>query len=493
MPFARLLGTLAVLTALGACTGSPSTNEALQLPDLEQLETTESAPYEVSLGATGGTPPLRHSLEKLPPGFIFHMNEGLLMGPATVPGQYTFTVQVKDAEGATDTRTYQLYVYSALTVSTLALPTASVGQTYGFQLEAGGGKGPMRWTLAGGTLPTGLALGEDGQLTGVPQEPGAYSATVRVQDVHGAQAEKLLDLDVLEGDGGTDTFAFKVANWNLEWFGDPSNGPTNDALQLDNVKRVITTTGADFWGLQELVDATEFEALKQQTGYDGFMANDPGITSGSYYYSADEQKVGVLFNPAVVSVVEKKLILTSNDYDFAGRPPLQVKLRITRNGASQDVVAIILHMKAQTDSSVTSYNRRQSAGVALKSYLDTQLASTPFIVLGDWNDDVDESILRNTTSGAYLPTPYQNFLDDAANYTFVTRPLSLSGQRSTVGNTQFIDHELVSNELLTSYVPKSAQVLNPDTYISQYKATTTDHYPVTSRFVFSAGAPATAP
>jgi exonuclease III len=194
----------------------------------------------------------------------------------------------------------------------------------------------------------------------------------------------------------------------------------------------------------------------------------------------------------VVTVRNKQLILTANNYDFGTRPPLRVDFTVTRNGASVNLVAIVLHMKAQTSSTDTdSYNRRYNAAQALKSYLDTQLPTTPFIVLGDWNDDVDVSILKDSTStsGAYLPTPYQSFVDDSADYTFVTRPLSLANVRSTVSNTQFIDHQLVSNELLTSYVSNSAQAVRPDTYISSYKSTTTDHYPVFSRFSFAATTP----
>ncbi|WNG40549.1 hemagglutinin [Archangium violaceum] len=482
MPSARLLGMLAILALVAACTGSSSEPEALQLPDLELLETTEGAPYEVSLGATGGTPPLRHSLEKLPPGFTFYMTEGLLRGPAEAPGQYTFTVQVKDAEGAVDTRTYRLLVHSAIGVSTPLLAAATVGESYTAQLEVSGGKGPMRWALAGGTLPAGLSLNEDGQLTGVPVQSGTYAPVVSVQDVHGAQASRTLNLSVLPGR----QTGFNVGNWNLAWFGDPSKSPSNDALQLDNVRKVMLSASADFWGLQELVDATEFNALKQSLGYDGFMANDDSrVLNGSFSYTDDEQKVGILFRPDVVSVRDARIILTSSNYDFAGRPPLRVDLRITQGGASMDLVAIVMHMKAQTDSSTESYDRRQAAAQALKSYLDTQLPNTPFIVLGDWNDDVDQSIVASS-SGGFLPTPFQNFLDDPANYTFVTQPLSLAGQRSTVSYPDFIDHQLISDELRTNYVNNSTRVLRPDIDIPipSYKSTTTDHYPVLSRFTF---------
>jgi endonuclease/exonuclease/phosphatase family metal-dependent hydrolase len=515
MPFFRLLGTLAVLVIVGACSKPAPPGNVPQLPDLELLETTEGAPYEVSLAATGGTPPLYHSLEKVPPGLSFYTGPGLLKGPATASGQYSFSVQVKDATGATDTRTYRLLVHPAPVVGTTALPAATTGTQYAFRLMANGGKAPLRWTLATGTLPPGISLAEDGQLAGLPLEPGTHALTVRVQDVHGAQATKSLSLearagttgsdggtsDAGTGDGGTpdagtadagSTLSFSLANWNIEWFGDPYNGPTDDVLQLDNVQAVIADAGMDFWGLAELVDTTEFNALKQQLpGYDGFMANDSSRVSSAYsstgapYYSTTEQKVGVLFRSDVVSVRSAQLILTARDYEFAGRPPLRVDLRVTRNGTSVDLVAIVMHMKALADRD--SYDRRASAALLLKDYLDTYLPNERVIVLGDWNDDVDVSIAKDSTSGSYLPTPFQNFLDDTTNYTFVTRPLSLANQRSTVNNSQFIDHQLVSNELMASYVSNSTQLLKPGIY--NYGNTTSDHYPVLSQFAFSAAPP----
>lgn len=518
MPFARLLGMLAVLTLLGACPEpTPPEPAPLQLPDLEPMETTAGASFQVELGATGGTPPLRHSLEKLPPGLFFSTGDGLLKGATTVPGPYTFTVQVKDAAGATETGTYQLLVHPAPSVTTVSLPAATTGVMYAVRLEAIGGKGTLRWSLTGGALPSGLVLSEDGQLTGVPLESGSFYPTVRVQDVHGAQAAKVFGLVVHAGttggndggtdgggtdgggggtdggggsdggDGGTDAgippLPFSTANWNVEWFGSPTGGPADDALQVQNVKTVITRTDADFWGLQELVDVTEFNELKQLTGYEGFMANDPLVMSGSTYYSDGEQMVGILYRPGVVSVLDARIILTSSNYDFGTRPPLQVKLRITRGETSVDVVAIVLHMKALSDT--TSYNRRKNAAVALKGYLDALPADTSVIVLGDWNDDVDISITKDSTSGGYLPTPYQNFVDDTADYAFLTQSLSLANVRSTVSNTEFIDHQLVSNALRASYVSNSTQALRPDAYISQYKDTTSDHYPIFSRFSFN--------
>ncbi|MDB4951266.1 MAG: Endonuclease/exonuclease/phosphatase [Gemmatimonadetes bacterium] len=273
--------------------------------------------------------------------------------------------------------------------------------------------------------------------------------------------------------------ALDVGNWNLEWFGDASNGPTNDALQLTNVKDVITGADIDVWGLEEVVSGSEWSTLKSIPGYAGVLANDANVTNGSAYYTASEQKVGVLYKTSVASLVSAKVILTANDNDFAGRPPLEVKLNVTLNGTTEPLVIIVLHMKAFND--VASWQRRQNAAVALKSYLDSTYPTQKVMVVGDWNDDVDTSI----TSGQ--PTPFANFVGDAARYRYPTKALTDAGIASTVSYPDFIDHQLDTNEMYATYVPGSAKVYRVDSYIASYGTTTTDHYPVLSRYTFGGG------
>jgi endonuclease/exonuclease/phosphatase family metal-dependent hydrolase len=271
-----------------------------------------------------------------------------------------------------------------------------------------------------------------------------------------------------------------VGSWNVEWFGDAANGPSNDALQLSNVKDVIAGADLDVWGLEEVVDAVEWSSLKSQlTGYTGILANDASVTNGSTFYSASEQKVGLLFRSSIASVVSSKIILTGNDSDFAGRPPLEVKLHVTLNGGSEDIVFIVLHMKAFND--VASWQRRQNASIALKNYIDATWPTQKVVVLGDWNDDVDTSI----TAGE--PSPYANFVSDAARYTYPTKALSDAGIASTVSFSDMIDHHLDSNEMYASYVAGSAKVFRADSYIASYGTTTTDHYPVITRYNFGGG------
>jgi endonuclease/exonuclease/phosphatase family metal-dependent hydrolase len=285
-------------------------------------------------------------------------------------------------------------------------------------------------------------------------------------------------LVVIPGKGSATTL--DVAGWNIEWFGSTGGGPTNETLQASNARDIISGTDFDIWGVAEITDQAAWNSLEGSlAGYTGFLAGESVVTSGSTYYGATEQKVGILYKSSLASLVSARIILTAYDTDFAGRPPLEVKLNVTLNGVTEQVVVIVLHMKAFND--LASWQKRLNASNALKSYLDTTYPTQKVIVVGDWNDDVDTSI----TSGQ--ASPYQNFVSDAADYAFPTRALSLAGVSSTTSYSDMIDHHLNTNELFATLVPGSAEVYRVDSYISSYDATTSDHYPVLSRYTFGSG------
>lgn len=289
---------------------------------------------------------------------------------------------------------------------------------------------------------------------------------------------------VIPGRGTATTL--DIASWNIEWFGDTGNGPTNEALQLQNAAAVISGANMDIWGVAEIVSLTQWNSLKSQLpGYAGFIAKEPNVVNGAAFYSDfnnAEQNVGILYKTSIATVTDARVILTANNNDFAGRPPLQVTLRVTLNGATENIVVIVLHAKCCTDSD--SWTRRRNASNALKSYLDTNFPTQKVWVIGDFNDDVDTSI----TSGS--ASPYANFVNDTARYRFPTRALSDAGISSTVSFSDTIDHHLNSNEANATYVAGSVEVFRVDSFISNYRNTTGDHFPALSRYNFGGGSPA---
>ena len=266
-----------------------------------------------------------------------------------------------------------------------------------------------------------------------------------------------------------------VATWNLLHFGAPNQGPRDEVLQLARVRDVIRGTDADLWGLQEVSSATAFASLVSQLpGYAGLLANDSSVTDGPDFYTGSEQKVALIYKTAIVEVTGARVVLTDFDYEFAGRPPLQVQVRLTLAGTAVDAVVMVLHAKATAE--VASWERRAAGAVALKDYIDATWPDDLVLIPGDWNDDVDESI----TSGR--DTPYRPLVDAAPVWVFPTAELSAAGVNSILGFSEVIDHILASDEAMTWYEPASALVYRVDDHIPEYEDTTSDHLPVLVRF-----------
>lgn len=128
----------------------------------------------------------------------------------------------------------------------------------------------------------------------------------------------------------------------------------------------------DVWGLSEVVSTSAFNTLVSgMPGYTG-LANDPIVPNGPQYYSDfsnAEQKVALVWRSSMATLVSAKVILTIQNSNFAGRPPVEYTLRGTFDGATRDLVFIVLHAKA--GATQDAWNLRNPASQALKSYLDT--------------------------------------------------------------------------------------------------------------------------
>ncbi|WAM26249.1 putative Ig domain-containing protein [Myxococcus sp. NMCA1] len=448
-----------------------------------QLDGYVSQSFSATYTVTGGKAPYSFAPASPLPSWLQLSSSGQLSGTPPAPGTTSGQAVVTDANGRTGTRDFTLTVYELPTVVTTSLPDARKDVPYSTQLQASGGKAPLSWHIVSGMPPSGLTLSTSGTLSGTLSELGYSAFTVTVTDATGQQGWHAMVLHVR-----TASAPLTVAHWNLEWFGATTQGPpdstseggTPDDLQIAHARDIIRDSGANVWGLVEMVDAADFATLKEQLpGFNGFLANDTSfVPNGTAYYSNSEQKPGILYD-STLTLQEAQLILTANAADFGGRPPLRVNFTTTVQGVSTQLVVIVVHLKAFDNE--TAYGQRQRSSAALKSYLDTSLPTERVLVIGDWNDDVDQSITRGS-DGGYLPTPFAPFVADTQRYTFITEPLSRLGQRTTVDYRDAIDHTLASNEMATNYLPGSVEILRPDGWLPNYGNIVSDHYPVISRY-----------
>jgi endonuclease/exonuclease/phosphatase family metal-dependent hydrolase len=260
---------------------------------------------------------------------------------------------------------------------------------------------------------------------------------------------------------GNDTL-LDIATWNTEWLGDASNGPDDEEYQLNNVKALIERTDFDIVALQEVSNVGTYNTLSNllASKYNTYVST----------FSAS-QKMALYWRKNMFEVVgfETKHILSSENYVFASRPPLQVCLKTVGGTKVDTLYFIVLHLKANSD--MESYNRRKSASALLKTYVETELKDKKFVILGDWNDDLDASTYQSSE------TPFKNFLD--AKYTYPSKELTDAGKSSYAFSSTMLDHILNAKILDSFYYKNSARVFdNAGTYADNFSQGVSDHWPV---------------
>ncbi len=296
---------------------------------------------------------------------------------------------------------------------------------------------------------------------------------------------------------------FDVVTWNIEWFGEemnspPAGDPMSDEIQRDSVLTVLNLLDADIYAVQEIVDVPLFEEMiGSLPGYDYVLSpavsrpNDPdGL----------QQKVGFIYNTTTVSVVETRPLLESIhplynggddsalvDYPVAdrtrfyasGRLPFLMTADVTIDGATKQYDLVALHARANSGSSAQErYDMRKYDVEVLKDSLDVQFADSNLILLGDFNDDVDETVadIPSTISS------YEVYINDTVNYDIISSVLSDGGFRSFVFRENMIDHIVVSNEVAPTYIEETVSV-GYEFYDFDYTTTASDHFPVSARFI----------
>jgi hypothetical protein len=150
-------------------------------------------PYSAALGATGGYGAGTYTFAVLsgpvPTGTALSA-AGALSGTPTAAGSFAFTVQATSTYAnpnaglspLTATEAFTVVIYPALTITTTAASSGTVGTAYSQTFAASGGAGASSytWSVPGGTLPPGLTFSAAGVLSGAPTAAGSFAFTVQV-------------------------------------------------------------------------------------------------------------------------------------------------------------------------------------------------------------------------------------------------------------------------------------------------------------------------
>jgi hypothetical protein len=330
-----------------------------------------------------------------------------------------------------------------------------------------------------------------------------YSGTIAI-----ASAGTTSSSVAVSGDTYDPTKTLEVANWNIEWFGSTvsGQGPTDDALQQANATTMLTNLAADVYGLAEVVDTVRFRNMVAQlsanTGVQyGYKIGD----FGSYADDANDpdyagdQKLAFIYRKGVVQpVLFQGLLRCTQAVNCAaytpwasGRFPYLMAANVTLDGVTKRVNFVVIHAKANaTATSANDWQRRKDGADLLKTYLDTTYPGGNTLIVGDYNDVLNGTIATGVTPAV---SSYITFLNDVANYTPLTLALANAGAQSTASFPTVIDNVIASKPMANYYLAGSAAIRTDlAAGITNYANTTSDHYPVYTRYSLSQTTTATA-
>lgn len=273
------------------------------------------------------------------------------------------------------------------------------------------------------------------------------------------KAQSLDDL-VFGGEG-----SFEAISWNLEFF------PKNNQQTIDSTALAIQQLNADVYALQEI---DNLDALQQ--------LDDLLIDYQSYVIPKHYNNLTLAFLVKKdIEVINYNSIYTSSSYNsmFAGRPPLLIQ--VAHNGSSYYIINV--HLKCCGDGSINTFDysdeeyRRLQAVDQIKTYIDSYLSDKKVIVMGDYNDLLEDNSPNNV---------FQSLLDDTENYLFADLPiLDLpSSQWSFPSWPSHLDHILITNELFGEFnnAYNYVTTIKMANYFTNgfygYDNCISDHYPV---------------
>jgi Bacterial Ig domain/Putative Ig domain/Immunoglobulin domain/Right handed beta helix region len=283
-----------VSNSAGTATSNPATltvNTAAVAPAI----TTQPANQTVTAGQTAtfsvaasGTAPLSYQWQKNGTAV-----SGATSASYTTPASSSsdngalFNVVVSNASGSVTSNSATLTVNAAsatLQVTTTQLAGATLSGAYSATLSASGGTTPYAWSLASGSLPTGLTLSSAGTISGTPTSAGSFPFTVQVTDTASHSASANLSVNV-----GNPVVSVAIAS------------PANNATVSGSV--TVSGTASDTVSVSSVQVSVDNGAYSNASGTTNwsYSFNTASLSNGSHTLTAKATDAAGLF--AISSVL----------------------------------------------------------------------------------------------------------------------------------------------------------------------------------------------
>ena len=150
---------------------------------------------------------------------------------------------------------------------------------------------------------------------------------------------------------------------------------------------------------------------------------------------------------------------------------------------NNDFLIINNHFKCCGDGLLENENtsdeeyRRKISSELLKQYVDENLSEQKVIIIGDLNDELNDSTINNV---------FNSFLNDSTNYKFADMSIALGTETnwSYPNWPSHLDHIIITNEIFEIFSnPRSIiQTVHVENYFNggknEYNEYISDHLPV---------------
>lgn len=181
----RAVPTLFACALLASCGGGGGGGSGpLSITSTTADDGVVGVAYSNAVAATGGQGLKSFIITggALPAGLSLSTS-GVISGTPVGPvGTSNFTVQVSDSANtpATDSQALSIDIVLPLDIASVSLPDTSVGEEYAGSIVAAEGTPPYAFSVVEGELPAGLAIGDDGLVTGTVL-PSAKTETFTIE------------------------------------------------------------------------------------------------------------------------------------------------------------------------------------------------------------------------------------------------------------------------------------------------------------------------
>jgi len=247
-----------------------------------------------------------------------------------------------------------------------------------------------------------------------------------------------------------------VVTWNMEWF------PKSNDSTITAVAEIMQKVNADIYAVQEIGSLEQFAAMMDLLPTYGFQ-----VTRQSSFFDQ-----AVIYKKSVLAYVGREEPFAHSDYNFAGRPPLRVDFVWEVDGKREPVSIIDLHLKCCGNG----LERRKKSVAELHEYLSLgmEMGEENIIVLGDWNDQIDDvGVIQSFTA----------FLDDPNNFRFATDRIAGDVEQASYPTwPSFLDHILIGKGFFDEFENNSTiQTLPVSDWLGsweEYELLISDHRPV---------------